>query len=184
MKLLISYTITPSKAIPDPEADFKADLAIAAGDKILKWEVDLDGDGKNEILFCLKSDHTKEKEEFQPAPWDLYIANSTGAGYTKSIGTEEKEDQISIDDLALIDTDECFVGQITELGKKGIVAIARESPREGPTINIIYAYTIEGDHLKKSELARYEDSATPHALYTKYLAEGKRTVVTPTELAP
>ena len=172
-------------SIPDPLVDFKSSTSIANGDKILKIEIDIDGDTHNENLLTLNSDFEQDKKDHEPQGWDFYIAgNTTPASYTKSIGTAEKPGEISMDDIPLIDINICFVGQITELGKHGIVTMRHNNPREGPTINIIYAYTIEGDHLKKQELARYEDSSTPHTLFTKYLAEGKKAVIMPVEINP
>ena len=183
--VICSFLENACGTIPDPIQNFKAGLTIASGDKILKWEVDVDGDDHKEMLLCLKSDYDKEKGDHEPQPWDFYIAeNSDTAAYTKSKGTEERPNELSMDDIPQIDADACFVGQITELGKKGIVTMRHNNPREGPTINVIYAYTIEGDHLKRTELARYEDSTTPHALFTKYLADDKRTVITPIEITP
>jgi hypothetical protein len=75
------------------------------------------------------------------------------------------------------------VGQIAELGKRGIVTIRYNNPREDPSIGIILAFTVEADRLKRTELARFTVSTTPHALFTKYLADDKRTVITPVEIA-
>lgn len=78
----------------------------------------------------------------------------------------------------------CFVGQITELGKRGIVSMVRKThrPLDGETITI-YAYTIEGDHLKKHQLAQYEEGEN-NAVFDKYLAEDKRTHVQLQEIDP
>jgi hypothetical protein len=184
--LLSSFAIVTAviSAVPDPVANFKTEHTIPEGDKILKLKADVNGDGKNEILLALKSDFEKDKEDHEPQGWDFYIAgNAAPVDYRKTIGTEEKPGEISMGDIPLIDIDVCFVGQITELGKRGILTMRHDNPREGPTINVIYAYTIEGDRLKKKELVSYEDSATPHALFAKYLADDKRTVITPVEIA-
>jgi hypothetical protein len=171
-------------AVPDPVANFKTEYTIAAGDKILKLETDVNGDGKNEILLCLKSELEKDKEDHEPVAWTFYIAgNTTPVTYAKSLGTESKPGELSVDDLPQIDHERCFVGQIAELGKRGIVTVRYNNPREGPSIGIIHAFTVEGDRLKRTELARFTVSPTPHALFAKYLADGKRTVMTPVEIA-
>lgn len=172
-------------SVADAVLNFKTEHTIVAGDKILKIEIDVNGDGKNETLLSLKSDFEKEKENHEPTGWSFYIRENTpAAAFTKSLGTETTPNELSVDDIPQIDHELCFVGQITELDKRGIVTIRYNNPREGPSIGIIYAYTIEGDHLKKTELARFPVSNTPHALFTKYLADDKRTVITPVELTP
>jgi len=180
-----ALALAVAASVPDAVLSFKTEHTIDAGDKILKIEIDVNGDGKNEVLLSLKSDHEKEKENHEPAGWTFYIRENTPSiAFSKSLGTETKPNELSVDDLPQIDPLRCFVGQITELGKRGIVTIRYNNPREGPSIGIIYAYTIEADHLKKTELARFPVSDTPHALFTKYLADDKRTVITPVEIAP
>jgi hypothetical protein len=171
-------------SITDPIADFKINLTIPSGDKVLKLDLDINGDGYKEAFLCLKSDLDKEKEDRQPQSWDVYLGKNVGGiSYLKSEGVEEVPN--SIDGiLPEIDVARCFVGLIDELGKRGIMTIRYNNPREGPSIAIIYAYTIEGDHLKKTELVRYPDSATPNAKFTKYLADNKRTVIVPVEVTP
>jgi hypothetical protein len=171
-------------SISDPVLDFKVGLTIANGDKLLKWQLDVNGDSYKEVFLCLKSDFDKEVEEKQPQPWDVYKGQNLAGGlFLKSIGVEEIPNTIS-GILPDIDVTRCFVGEITELGKNGILTIRHINPREGQTINIIYAYTFESDHLKQTELIRYEDSSTPHILFTKYLADDKRTIVIPVEIDP
>jgi hypothetical protein len=183
--LTLSFSITTAiLAVPDPVADFRVEYTIATGDKIVKLETDVNGDGKNEMLLCLKSEFEMDKDDHEPVAWTFYIAGNTSPiTYSKSVGTETKQGELSVDDLPQIDPERCFVGQVTELGKRGIVTMRHDNPRGGPTIKVIYAYTIEGDRLKKKELVRYEDSATPNALFAKYLADDKRTVMTPVEIS-
>jgi hypothetical protein len=188
-KLAISFIFASvlanaSGIISDPIADFKINLTISSGDKVLKLDIDVNGDGNKEAFLCLKSDFDKEKEDRQPQSWDVYLGKNVGGNsYLKSGGVEIEPN--SIDGiLPDIDVVRCFVGLIDELGKNGVVTIRYDNPREGPSIAIIYAYTIEGDHLKKTELTRYSDPTAPNALFTKYLADNKRTVVIPVEIDP
>lgn len=186
--IILSYlpsTIEATASITDAVAHFKTEQSIASPDKILKIEIDVDGDGKNEVLLGLKSNVDKEKENHEPADWTFYIReNNAVVAFTKSVGTSEKSNELSVDDIPQIDHERCFLGLISELGKSGIMTIRYHNPRNGPSIGIIYAYTIEGDHLKKTELARFSVSNTPHVLFTKYLADGKRTIITPEEVTP
>ena len=182
---LLIFPSSLTAGISNPLEEFKVGLVIPAGDKILKWEADINGDGKNDVLFCLKSDFDADVKVHDTPGWDFYIAEASGTTFTKSVGTLSGPNTISVGDLPQIDTASCFVGQISELGKHGVVTMRIDNPRSGPSVAKIYAYTIEGDHLKRHELAKYDPSqATPHPLFTTYLADGKRTVVQPTELAP
>ena len=170
--------------IANPVNDFKTGLKIPPDDRILKWECDVNGDGKKEVLLVLKSVFFGDMQNHEPPGWSFYIANASGSDYTRSTGTVRKHKTLSVDDLPLIDPEACFVGQITELGKRGIVTMRIDNPRDRESVGIIYAYTIEGDHLKRTELARYTIVEGPHALFTKCLKDGKRTVVTPVKLDP
>lgn len=179
----ISFPEVTTASIPDVIIDFKTDLIIPDGDKILKWEIDINGDNHKEILLCLKSDFNKEKENHEPQSLDFYIASATEGEYAKPEGIEIRPEVIARI-LPDIDIEVCFVGEITELGKRGIVTMRTDNPREGESIGKIYAYTIEGDHLKRTELAQYVIVEGPHALFTKYLADGKRTIIQMTEIDP
>jgi hypothetical protein len=185
--LLFNFTFAGgvTASVTDTVLDFKTNHTILVGDKILKIDFDVNGDGKNEALLTLKSDFENDKENHEGTGWNFYIRENTSpVAFSKSSGTETKPDQLSVDDIPQIDHERCFIGVIDELEKKGIVTIRYNNPREGPSIAIIYAYTIEGDHLKKTELVRYPDSTTPNALFNKYLADNKRTVVIPVEIDP
>jgi hypothetical protein len=187
LSLIIGFELiaVSTASVPDAVLNFKTEHTIVAGEKILKIEIDANGDGKNEVLLSLKSDFEENKENHEPAGWSFYIRENTPAvAFAKSTGTETAPNELSVDDIPQIDHERCFVGEITELGKRGIVTIRYNNPREGPSIGIIYAYTIEGNHLKKTELARFPVSDTPHALFTKYLADDKRTAITPVEITP
>lgn len=184
--ILLSVLALPPLAfasIINPINDFKIGLTILAGDKILKWEADINNDGKNEIFLSLKSDLDTALANNDTPAWVMYIADSAGNGYSKSQGIELKPDTIdSI--LPDIDTDTCYVGQITQLGKRGIVTMRIGNPRKTESVGKIYAYTLEGNHLKRTELTQYVIAQGPHALFTEYLTEDKRTHITLQEIAP
>jgi hypothetical protein len=180
--IIISLSTEKLLAI-DAITDFKNGLLIPAGDKILKWEIDMDGDSKNEIFLTLKSDSLESKERNDVEGWVLYQPIAANGTYQECKGVSDTLGSVS-SILPQIDHERCFVGLIDELGKRGIMTIRYNNPREGPSIAIIYAYTIEGDHLKKTELVRYPDSTTPNAKFTKYLADNKRTVIVPVEVTP
>lgn len=168
--------------VADPVAHFKAGLTVASEDRILKWECDINGDAKNEVLLTLKSDFDNDMANHEPPSWELYIANSDDT-YHPSEGVELAPNSIS-DVLPNIDPTAFFVGQIDELGKRGIVTMRINNPRESESVGKIYAYTIDGDHLKRTELAQYLIVEGPHLLFTMYLADDKRVHVQFEELTP
>ncbi len=170
-------------SITSPINDFKTGLTIPAGDKILKWETDVNGDGKNDVLLCLKSDADNAVESKEAPAWSLYIAEAAGNAFIKSEGTEHEANTLSVDDLPSIDTGTCYVGQITQLGKRGIVTMRIKNPRSGESVATIYAYTIEGNHLKYTQLAQYQPGQ-PNAVFDQYLKDNVRTQVQLQEVAP
>lgn len=169
-------------SITSPIDDFKTGLTIPAGDKILQWQADISGDGKNEIFLSLKSDFNGAAADNDPPGWVTYIAELTGSGYLRSQGIELEPDTIdSI--LPDIDPDTCYVGQITQLNKRGIVTMRIKNPRSGESVATIYAYTIEGDHLKYTQLAQYEIGQS-NAVFDQYLKDNVRTQVQLQEINP
>lgn len=150
---------------------------------IIKWEADINGDGKLEVFLSLKKDYDDEiAEERMPAGWFVYFADTGSNTYTQSVGIKEAgEDAIGVGVLPMIDLKVCFVGLVTELGKHAVVTEWIDNPRAGESIARIYAYTIEGDRLKRTKLAEYDPTQT-NALFDKYLKDGKRTVITPVEV--
>jgi len=171
-------------SITDPIADFKTGLTISPGDQIKKWACDLNGDGQNEVLLCLKSDYDQAEQLNQSPAWCVYIADASGGTFTKATGTSTETNTLSVGDLPQIDPDVCFTGPISEVGKRGIVAISYVTPRSGITTATIYAYTIEGDHLKRTQLAQYDPDKGDNAVFKKYLADDKRTQVTLLDVTP
>lgn len=179
--------ISAEASIIDPVVDFKSKTTIAINDKILKWQADINGDGHDETFLSLKSNNDDDAKNRNVPAWSVYLSSQNGYDVTPSAGIQDQEDppdSLGVGGLADIDVDSCFIGQITELGKRGIVTMRIDNPREGESIGKIYAYTIEGDHLKRTELAQYIIVQGPHALFVKYLAEDKRTRVQLHEIDP
>jgi hypothetical protein len=136
------------------------------------------------MFLSLKSEFDQQRENEEPAAWDTYIGESAGTGYLKSAGTEEEPNTLSVDDLPPIDLEACFIGQVSELGKRGIVTVKYSTQRSGLTTATIYAYTVESDHLKRAQLAQYDPDKGPNLVFTKYLSDSKRTQVSIQEITP
>ena len=81
---LLTFQVSVAMAVSaladtsNPITEFKARLIIPPGDKILKWECDVNGDGKKEVLLSLKSEFDKDMENHEPPSWDFFIAGATG----------------------------------------------------------------------------------------------------------
>lgn len=184
--ILLFFLVLPVllfASIANPIDDFKTGLTIPPGDKILKWEIDMNGDGKNDVLLSLKSDASDAAQSNESPAWTLYIAEAVGNTFTKSEGTEYEANTLSVDDLPVIDTGACYVGQITQLGKRGIVTMRIKNPRSGESVATIYAYTIEGSRMKYTQLAQYQPGQ-PNAVFDQYLKDNVRTQVQLQEVTP
>jgi hypothetical protein len=58
-----------------------------------------------------------------------------------------------------------------------------DNPREGESVATIYAYTVEGDHLKYTQLAQYTPGQN-NAVFDQYLKDNVRTQVQLQEITP
>jgi hypothetical protein len=166
----------------NPVNDFKIGLTIPSGDKILKWAADINGDGRYEVFLSLKSDFDSAVADHDSTGWHVYIAENTGSSYWRPEGIELTPGTISLISPD-IDTDACYVGQITQLGKSGVVTMRIKNPRSGESVATIHAYTIEGDHLKSTQLAQYQPGVS-NAVFDQYLKENVRTRVQLQEIDP
>lgn len=185
LSVLLAWSALSWGGVSDPVTDFKTGLTIPSGDKILKWVVDLNGDGRNDVLLCLKSDFDSAVQSNEVPAWTVYIAEaSPSTDYVKSEGTEYEAGNLSVGDLPQIDTAACFVGPITQLSStRGVITMQIKNPRSGESTATIYAFTVVGSHLKYTELAQYQIGQT-NAVFTQYLAENVRTQVQLQEVAP
>lgn len=167
--------------IIDPVSHFRSTSSEPSA-KLMKWTADINGDGKSEVFLSNKEDYDADVAAETPASWFVFFPSQTGNTFTESSGIQEAgEDSVGVGGLAAIDPNACFVGQVSELGKHALVTQQIDNPRVGNPVARIYAYTIEGDHLKRTKLAEY-DATQNNALFDKYLKDGKRTIITPVEV--
>jgi hypothetical protein len=180
--LLLATPLGAYAQIADPVTSFRAGIEEPNPVAILKWEADLNGDGKNEVMLSRKDEYEAEINEKDIPGWFVFIATPTG--FVESKGTQDQGDNaLGVRDLPMIDLDACYVGMVAEIGKHGLVTQQVDNPRVGDAISRIYVYTIEGDHLVRTKLAQYS-LPIPNAVFDAYLKDGKRTVITPVEVAP
>lgn len=180
--ILFSSAHCVSAQIVDVVAFYRSSNQYPAPSILLKWQIDINGDGKSETFLSRKVDHDEDVAAGQPPSWELFIANISSNTSTESTGTQNQgDDSFGVGAIPQIDIKVCFIGQVTELGQRALLTQQFDNPRVGNPIARIYAYTIEGDHLKRMKLAEY-DATQPNPLFDKYLKDGKRTVITPVEV--
>ena len=182
LALLALIGQTACAQIIDPVVHFRSTSSEPTA-KLMKWAADINGDGKSEVFLSNKDDYDNDVAAETPAGWFVFFASQADNTFTESTGIQEAdEDSIGVGGLAAIDLKLCFVGQVSELSQRAIVTQQIDNPRVGESIARIYAYTIEGDHLKRTKLAEYNPTQA-NALFDKYLKDGKRTVITPVEVS-
>jgi hypothetical protein len=148
---------------------------------VIKWDIDINGDGKNEMFLSLKDEHDQDVALNLSPSWFVYIADGVVTSYKQSTGIKEQgEDEIGAT-VPMIDIKVCFVGLVSELGRHAIVTEQIDNPRVGEPIARIYAYTVEGDHLKRTKLTEYNPMQS-NVIFDKYLKDDKRTIITPVEV--
>lgn len=152
-------------------------------------EVDISGDGKLDMLLCHDDPATGNATEAQSRaqeggllPWDVFVKKADNTGYVANTGPVA-DAVLGLGTPVSLNPEEVHIGQISEIGRFGIIALQIENPREGPSKSTIWAYTWEGDRLQSHKLAEYE-TGHQNALFDKYLAEGKRTVLQVQQVNP
>lgn len=182
----VTNPVSHFASLGDPPAALQARYA-QIGFKTIS--VDINGDSKLDVLLCfddpgLQDATEAQSQEQEPGvlSWDVYVRNPADTAYIVSGGVEI-DGKVSIASGLPIKHESVFVGQITEINRFGIVSLDIHNPKEGPSLATIWAYTWEGDHLKSQKLAEYE-SSEENAVFNKYLADDKRTVLQVQQVTP
>jgi len=183
----LSQAWSPARTA-NPIAAYAAFHRLKAGRVIYKWEIDLGNDGRKEVLLDTKETPEELAQEIKETQGNInenlrnftvYIPNPSGTGYTESRGLDEGDGQgVSPGGGMTVDVTQCYVGYVAQLQKWGLVTIESDSVTDKvPAQARIYAYTIEGDHLKSRLLAKYDLTKGANANYNQYLREGRRSTV-------
>lgn len=184
----LSATIALADTVANPIKDFAKYYSLSSGRTIYKWNVDLNNDGTLEILLASKltseeqTDASKEDNWNPQTPDELgffvYIPNSNGSGYTQIKGTDFGT-YFQPGTVLSVNRTRCFVGKITQLNRWGVVSVDIEPAGKKSTASAtVYAYTLEGDHLKVTNLAQYDPTAKgSNAIYDQYLSDAHRTAI-------
>lgn len=154
-----------------------------------KIEVDINNDGKIDLLLCYDDPESDDATEAQARAqwggmlwWDIFVKKVDNNGYVANTGPVT-DNVLGLGAPVAIDPDLAFIGQITEINRFGIVTMEIANPREGPSLSTIWVYTWEGNHMSKQKLAEYE-TEQENPIFDKYLAEDKRTVLQVQQITP
>ena len=191
--LLMHHALSPCLAedTANPVQSYATFHSLTAERIIYKWQVDVNNDAKGDVFLDTKltpaeiaEENADSKNQYDPdvRGFTVYIAKTDGTGYTMSTGIEEGG-ELGLGVVPEINITRCFVGQITQLGKRGIVTMKIDNPREGDSVATIYSYTLEGNHLKYTQLAQYTPGQ-PNAIFDQYLKDNIRTQVQLQEITP
>jgi len=165
----------------DPVSDYKNAKGLSATDVLYKWTADVNGDGQPEVFLDLKEAYQEDKNDRQVPSWRVYVAATNGGNYSQIAGIDDGDGVSPF--LPQIDPERVFVGQVTQLKKPGIVTLQSDMARSGAGLSRIYAYTVEGDHLKQTLLEQYNPNQS-NAIYDQYLSDNHRTQVQLQEVIP
>ena len=179
LSIFLIGSVAPADVV-SPVIDYQKLHKLQVDDIFYRIDLDINGDGKNAVLLTSEDDLeevklTKVDKTEEVPSWYFYIAKRDGSGYVLSSGVDSGG-AIGAG-LPKINPKQLYVGMIKQLGKRGIVTIQVDHLRKGGgNWAYIFAYTIEGDHLKETQLAKYElEKGNP--IYEQYLTESKRTKV-------
>ena len=180
LSLATMCCIIHAQEVQDPIKD-----GAKPGRTYLKWMLDINHDGIGDVLVTEKptADEIKEKKEEEG---DIF--NSDSHAFAVYIGLG-KGGYVS-DGGIIIDIMQCYVGYIDEVKKYGIVAaeerkVAAPSGKGLPVTKMqVYCYTVQGNGMKRTNLAPLIDTDANSPVYDKYLSEAKRTKVQLQEVTP
>src|SRR5450631_1442594 len=110
LSALICFWIcaTAEANVLDAVADYKDEKKLGSSDILYRWEGDINGDGKDEVFLELRESFKEDRDDRQAPSWRVYIADSKGAGYVRSTGTDLGQGITPA--LPQIDPDRVFIG--------------------------------------------------------------------------
>ena len=183
--LTIILIAAAKSEIENPVIDYKTERSLAPTDVLYKWSCDINGDGSQEVFLDLKESYAENVEDNVVPSWQVYIGTQIEGvvKYIKVTELEEGPPNGVSPVFPQIDPARMFSGQITQLGKRGIVTMQRDITKNGIVSTRIFAYTIENGKLKETTLVEYygED---PNVVYDQYLADNVRTQIQLIEVVP
>ena len=149
-----------AEVISDPVQHFLANYETALGDELLKLEVDINGDGRNEVLLSL----SKSNAYKSGCLWVVYIGVVGGYTEAKGVGVfGEVLDHTTVG----FRPDAYYAGQITEIDGRGIAAYVPGGKMEGT----LKAITIDGDKVRETDLGNIAPQGANKTKYDRYFGQ-------------
>jgi hypothetical protein len=167
--------------VSDPVGDFKAWYSLEDSRCVYKWTADLNGDGKSVVFLCGENSYAEDqKQEGGLSHWYVYVPDSSG-GY-KLIRDVIREDGVRAG-AVLLNLDCLYVGEITQLGKRGWVTTWVSHKREKdlkldePEDTVyICAYIPVGDHFEQKIIKKF-DAKEKDDVYEQYFSDSRRATI-------
>jgi len=154
------------------------------GTTYVKWYVDINHDGVNDLLLGQKENSDDKSNDPFPneQPFGVYIGQPSG-GYVNSqhVNTPSGDFATGIN----IDITQCYVGYVSEASSYGIVTTQSTWEKKTDTTTVqVVCYTVDGDHMKETYLGGVMDPQNPNIYYNKYLSPSHRTTPQLQEFTP
>lgn len=192
--------VASAQVVRDPIADTaNRERQIGSyypGRSYYKWIIDINHDGVSDVLVSEKerSDEIDADKEGDPNfnPNDLgfhvYLGLATGGYIT---GKPVKGDESGGTGIS-VDMSHCYIGYVPEVKSYGIVTVEtltvddpnEPQARHGVFKRQVVCYTVDGDHLKRTNLTPLWDAGEKNPVYNKYLSDSKRSKVQLQQVTP
>ena len=137
--IVFGKAVLGQAAITDPVADFRATYDMTGVTKICKLQVDLNDDGKSDVLLA----PIEPDMDSQYPGWFVYLAQADGSYVLAGEKTDAGVDRTS---LPSFNIKKYKIGHIAEIGKYGLLTLICGTG--GQAKCQLHAIIIEGDGFK------------------------------------
>lgn len=155
--LLLSVISGLADVIVDPVKHYLDENETISGDQLLKLEVDINGDGRNEMLISLSKSNAYKSGHL----WTLYIG--VEGGYVEAKGTGPNGEATE-DGIVEFRPDAYFVGNYPEKNARGLLAYVPSELGKG----FLTFLTINGTQFRQVKLGEISPKTTDKAKYERY----------------
>lgn len=160
LAVFLFTTTAFADVINNPVQHFLATYETEPGDELLKLEVDINGDGRNEVLLSLSKSYAYKSGHL----WVVYIG--VQGGYTEAKGIGETGEVLE-HPMVSFRPDVYYVGQITEIHRRGIVSYVPGGGGKG----YLKAITINAGKVRETDLGEIAPQGADKAKYDRYFSK-------------
>lgn len=165
----------------DPVADLKSYCNLHFSDTLYRWTAKI-GSAGDSVFLLTKEGYKEARHDGLVPGWTVYLPSDDNSTFTLLAGVKTPEGIHELSELE-IDPERMFIGNIAQLSKIGIVTVQIDRPRKSEPVAYIYAYTVDGNYVKRTLLTQYNpDKGNP--IYDQYLADDHRTKIQLQEVNP